>query len=229
MEKSNNLQTYINEALTEATQKWSKIIPSLKGKHAKHHLAILTLLIVYGDKSSWDLAKLYLEKVEPQKVKNKTKEAFFHRRTVENSTIYKRLRFLKEKGYVTKTGRTYHATAKAWLLMMFVNPKIAEILPMEQFRRVIDELQFDKPMEDFTASFFSCFEPQETVNAFKNLLKDEVATKTLSGFYRNLLWSWKINLDEIESKQLFELIFSHIKKLCERIKNKNGVTIKLPI
>jgi len=225
------LETYLNEALTEAAQKWSKIIPSLKGKHAKHHLAILTLLIVYGDKSTWDLAKLYLEKIEPQKVKPTDKKGFFYHRMTENSTIYKRLKDLEEKGYVVKIGKNYHATVKAWFLLMFLNPKIIEILPMERFNTTIAELQFDKPTEEFASSLFTENEPvkEEIIKTLQNLVKEPVAAKTWSDFFRNILWSWKINLDEIESKQLLELMFSQIKKLGEKIKNKNGITVKLPV
>jgi hypothetical protein len=231
MEKSNNLETYINEALTEAAQKWSKIIPSLKGKHAKHNLAILTLLMVYGDKSTWDLAKLYLEKVEPQKVKNKTKEAFFHARMVENSTIYKRLKDLEQKGYVTKIGKVHHATVKACFLVMLVNPKIVEILPMERFNTTLAELQFDKPTEEFASTLIAENEPvkEEIIKTFQNLVKEPVAAKTFSELFRNLLWSWKINLDEIEAERLLELMFTQIKRLGEKIKSKNGVTVKLPV
>ena len=232
MEKSNNLKNCINEALALSKQKWDKICEkTLKGKHAKHNLGILALLVIYGDKSTWDLAKLYLEKIEPEKVKTTNAKSFFHDRMVENSIIYKRLKFLEEKGYVQKINRAYHATFKAWLLLMLVNPKIVEMLPLERLDSAIQEIKLNKAAEDFAVELFSINESskEELWKTFQNLVKEPLAAKTFSDFFANLLWAWKISFDDIEESRLFELLIMQVKRQAEKMRGKNSLTLTLPV
>lgn len=225
MEKNNNLEKVINETLQEAKTKWSKIIPSLQGKQAKRHLTLLTLLITHGPQTTWDLAKLYLEKIE--KIGVKDNKTFFYYRAKENSIIYKRLKFLESKGYVRKEGSVYHPTVKAWFLLLFANPQCVSILPFNHF---IEEMSLESEDEQFLNSLIKINEPQTSklMEMVKTVFDNPVAAKGISETFRAFVWSLKINLDEIEGKQLVTLLISCIRRWRDKIKNTEPFTFFLP-
>ena len=225
MQESNNLKQVINEALEDKKINWGKIIPSLSGKQRKRHLALLSLLIIYGPKSTWDLAKLYLEKIE--QIGLKSKSTFFHKRMKENSIIYKRLKFLESKGYVYKQGRLYYPTIKAYFLLLIVNPRFVSILPLEKFNKVIENVDLEPENEQFLLSMDKMNKPQlpKLVETFKIFFGDPLRAKLFSETFRMFLWSYKINFDEIEQKQFMDLLLTQIRKVSRKIKGskKNNI------
>jgi hypothetical protein len=179
-----------------APEEW-KFIPSLKGKHATRHIFILETLMSKGPKSYCDMALEYLQ-LEP-KFSTLNKANQYYRQRSENSTFYKRCRFLEEKDYVKKFGSLYKLSPKGAFLVLAVNPKILGSASRD-FLDDTNDLQ--KP------EWLSGVNEEDTIKSFQDGFKSNpIGADVLSFAARKILLAYKINLDEISSKDLFSLLY----------------------
>lgn len=192
-------------------KKWN-FIPSLKGKHAERHVFILSTLAIKGFMSCWSLA---LERIkEKPEFGLWEPTTVYYERQKENSTIYKRLKFLESKKYVRKLGKTYKITAKGFFLIFALEPEIVRLLPDTFFNEPVMNINLKiKPawLEQRDLS-------QNEIESYKGIFQDSFRNENLSIIIRRCLYSWKINMDEIDEAEFFRLIISKIQKDAKKRK-----------
>jgi hypothetical protein len=193
----------------EASAEW-KFIPSLKGKRAVRNLIILRLIATSpAPKSAWDLALEYLKRTDPIKFGLWTPDTLYHKRQVENAKMNRNLRFLEDKRYVQKLGSVYKLSGKAIVLLFAIDPKILKHFSPALLNDVSD-VDLEKP------EWVTRVRSQELLEAMsKELDSNTIASDTMSFAARKILLAYKINMDEIDSQQLMELLLD---KFGSRIK-----------
>jgi hypothetical protein len=188
------------------TNEW-KFIPSLKGKHGKTHIFILRTLTIQGPKSCWDLALEKLKHEQPRLFMSPAKDTIYHSRMLENSKLNKRLRFLESKGYVEKLGSVYKATLKGITLIVGVEPNVITLIPENRLKETYNlQVLSQKP------NILNHISTKVNINKFKDTYKDSFKNENFSLMFRRMLVGWKINMDEISSEELYDLIITRVNK-----------------
>lgn len=208
----------------EVKTEW-KHIPSLRGKQAQRHIIILRLLTVNQELSYVEIAKRYLEGVDPDwaELQPDTK---YHRYMKESANIYKRMKWLEQKQYVKKVGSTYQITIKGFFLTLALDPRLLASLSISRLKAQSFDVS-ENSVEQKNKLFESVWGAQEKENIFTNvqgswapLLSDPVLRKTMSYGLKQRFLALKINFDEVAPETLPELMFTHIggplKKELER-------------
>lgn len=198
----------------EKAAEW-KHIPSLKGKQAIRNLIILRIIGEKGHPiSAWNIALEYLQRTNP-KFNDWTADTIYHNRQKENVKVNRRLNFLKEKKYVKKQGSLYNWTSKAFFLMFILD---CSIVPIHTDQSLWEDLEENsEKYYSFTAEATSKLTDEHKKMILKGL-KDPAQAVAISAYWKKKLNSFKINLDEIEPKELFKLLFSKFPKPMKKIK-----------
>jgi hypothetical protein len=203
----NSLKEWAKRVRTE----W-KHVPSLKGKGGDTNLIIVRMLAVSKTpKSAWDLALEYLKRTE-SKFGFWDENKVYHERQKQNSKMNRRLSFLAQRKYVKKIGSLYTLTLKGAYLITSVEPKILAVMPEAALNQeVVDTEGLEPDWNQVPTKVRELLGPPsiETVKAVgaqlaSNKLKNELHAITA----KKILLSLKINLDEIEPKELFALLSS---------------------
>jgi len=225
--QSNMDKKSLDKLVEEARQQW-KHIPSFSGKQVKRNYMVLRSLIVnVGGLSCWDLAKKYLEATEKNwKRWDKTKS--YGARVIENSNMNKRLKVLREKEYVKKTGSIYHITAKGWWLGVLMDTNIVkEVSSKRLMVKLPGALQIPKHTENFSENVI-----KKVLSLNDNYTDEEGASKTrelllrvlqnndsralLIFQFKRLLKSLKINVDEMPSEDFMALFYTRLEKIAKK-------------
>jgi hypothetical protein len=202
-------QTEFEAWANEVTAQF-KYVPSMKGKHVKRNLAIMRFIATEKKPlSAWDLAFEYLRLTQPQlwQTPPEYRDAtIYHERQKENSQMQRRLKFLLNKKYVKKLGSVYRLTAKGVFLLFVLDPSVAvDFTDSSVLEDLGDTLKYRQLVDD-TAGKYSLEQRQ----VFLGTLKDKDMAAGFSFMLKRKLFAWKINLDEIDSKELFNVLFSHL-------------------
>lgn len=182
----------------------------MKGKQAKRHVFILRTLAIQGPKSCWDLAFESL-KCDP-KFSILKKASVYYKRQKENSTFYKRLKFLESKNYVRQLGSIYKLTSKGLCLVFCLDPGIVQLMPNSLFNETFQQINLEKKPTFLDEGDLT----QKEIESFKAAFQNQIKNETLSFIIRRLLFAWKINLDEIGETELFRLIFTKIEREAKK-------------
>jgi hypothetical protein len=193
-------------------QEWTKQIksewthiPSLKGKQANRNLFILkTLMETPGHAlSTWDIALEWLKETMGPKFNNTPGDTIYRRRTTENAAMYRSLRHLEKLKYVQKFGSLYKLTVKGILTLLILDSTI--------IGRASDSV-WDIDMDVSANINKDNFEGPKSwdITFLKKMFSDPEVAGAFSGFFRRKLFALKINLDDIDSQELANFVFSTI-------------------
>jgi len=194
-----------------APQEW-KFIPSLKGKHANRHIFILKTLMIKGPKSYCDLALAFLQ--QDPKFSTLTKASQYYEQRNQNTNFYRRCKFLEEKHYIKKFGSLYKLCGKGLFLVLAVDPKsLRNVKPAFLNDDAVDVDTLEKPewMPREESQKNALFDA-----TVKEVSSDPLAADIFSFTARKILLNYKINMDEISSQQLFELLNEKISKKIKK-------------
>lgn len=193
----------LKEWARKASLEW-KHIPSLKGKQAIMNLSILRILATSPTpKSAWDLALEYLKRTE-SKFSFWDPNMIYKRRMLENSKMNRRLHFLEGKQYVKKLGSIYKLCPKGMFLLLFIDPKILRHLSpnfLNDDSVDVDNVELPKWFEIGETKKDAFF--KDTIEGFDCNL---VTADTFSFTAKKIVLAYKINMDDISSKDLIELL-----------------------
>lgn len=211
-DKMQKKQTDFDNWVKEVTMTW-KHVESLKGKQTRRNLGILRIIFeAYYSLSMWELALEYLKLTQPD-FNSWHNDRVFHERQKENAQMSRRLKFLLEKEYVRKEGAQYRLGFKGFLLMLILDPKLAAEKGRYCEEDVISDIGQDNlPTIDFPEDPFSNEDFVANATRFMEVLKDEAMAAGVSAAMKRKLFGWKVNLDEISSRELIGLFLSQTKR-----------------
>lgn len=208
--KRSNFKAWVEKVKAE----W-KHVPSLKGKQAERNLGILRLLTVKKPMSAWDLALEYL-KLTNEDFQFWNKDKIYHQRQIENAKMNRRLKSLVKNQYVRKLDSIYNLTAKGFFSLMAFDPTICRLMPNYRFNETLTEINLEKP------SFLNERDlSQQEVQSLKSAFQNQIANETLSFLIKRVLIAWKINLDDVEERELFHLIFRGLERRIKKLRKKS--------
>lgn len=193
-------------SMKEIQKEWG-FIPSIRGKQARMNIHIMRILCLKGPASTWELAKSYLETRGSWEAWGPDRQ--YHERQKLNSTIYKRLRNLRKMRYVEKTDSQYRITFKGCFLMVLIDPSIASSVPANRKVSAQDPVfrAIKQIIPEITPANFSGH-----FAGVKEVVKDSMASKTLSFLLKTVLQTYKINLDAINDKDLLKMLKMFVDK-----------------
>jgi hypothetical protein len=192
-----------------------KHIPSLKGKQASRNLIILRLLETSSTpKSVWDLALDYLKHTE-KKFGVWDANKIYRERMKENAKMNRRLKFLEEKKYVKKLGSVYKLTGKGTILLFAIDPQVFSQVPASFFDD--DDLGAEF---DVAPNYVKQISKDHVLKSVNDLGSNSIKSETLSFIMRKAFLSFKINMDEIGSQELVELLGEKLSKAASIPKHK---------
>lgn len=126
-----------------------------------------------------------------------------------------RLHDLEKKKYVIKLGSVYKLGLKGTCALMLVAPDILSQFPESFWQDDAEpDIEFREP--EYWPKNGKAFR-ESTVERFHY---NTIASKTFSFAARETLWTLKINLDDIEPQQLWDLFNDILTKIYQKNKKK---------
>jgi hypothetical protein len=205
-------QTNFDSWVKEVTATW-KHVDSLKGKQAKRNLGVLRILLESNcTLSMWELSLEYLKLTQPD-FNSWTRDRVFHERQKENAQMSRRLKFLVEKQYVRKEESQYRPSFKALFLIMLLDPQMLADWKLNYYEPDIEE-DLGEDMNKFGVpeDWSSNEDFKNHMKGLTSIFKDPAQGAALSAFFKRRLYGWKVNLDEISTKELIGLLMSQYDK-----------------
>lgn len=167
-----------------------------KGKQAKNNKFILETLYDNGPLSAWDLTKFVREK----------------NRMSLHAVFNKRLRILKEKGYIKKAGRKWVLQLKGVIAVLITkeNPKPWNEKWTEIFENYVSPLKTTPKKYTLNEDGEKILDVNEFVVGMPVLLKDFDIWVALADKARKLIEKGLVNFDVINNKTLVTLLLTEI-------------------
>ncbi len=213
----------LKEWAKKVSAEW-KFIPSLKGKQAERNLFILRTLMISKTlgMSTWDMALEWLKETVPN-FNRLHPDAIKGKRQVQNAAFDRRLKELEKMRYIRKIGSLYYLTAKGFFMMYIWDPSIVRSMRIEKFNTAFSDVmeQRDADFVCGVARNLSLSPDGENMdqkgwNKIQELFSNDITCKTVTAAWKHALLSWKSNVDEMPVADFVQLIFSKVRKVCEK-------------
>ena len=128
--------------------------------------------------------------------------------------MHRRLGFLENKRYVKKLGSTYKLGLKGTVLLLVVAPNILSQFPESFWQSDDPDVEFREP--EYWPKNGKAFR-ESKLEIFRS---NTIASKTFSFSAREILWALKINLDDIDTQELWDLLNNVLTKIHQKNKRK---------